>query len=742
MGADNLRILIIDDNPTIHQDFFKIFSQKDTRSQDTKAELSKIELELFGQTTKESFFPDFEIDTASQGEEGVIKVEKSLKTDKPFALAFVDIHMPPGMDGVETIKLIWELDSTIQIVICSACTDSSWEQAIEKLGKTDNLVILRKPFDNITVRQLAFALTKKWYLSLQALQYKSSLEERVSTRTQSLQNSFSLVRATLDSSPEGIIVVDTNQKIIDFNNKFLEIWNLSKIVLLNFKDSETIMHFISNQMAENLEYLSQFKKTLLNSQEVLQGSIRVKDKHYEYYTKPYTSNKQIIGRLWSFRDVSIRASLEQKLHFQATHDMLTKLPNRVLLTEFMNQAMLNADRNKTLLAIFFLDLDGFKLINDSLNHNIGDEVLCGVANRLQQFIRKNDIFARLGGDEFVIVSGDLKQPTDIINLAKNIIMAFTKPFLVSGHELFLTTSIGICFYPMDGNTIDILLRNADSAMYQAKDLGANQFQFYTENLNKLNLLRLEKETELRRGLLNEEFFLCYQPQYNLSTGTLVSMEALIRWNHPQRGLLKPIDFIPFAEDTGLIVSIDEWVLRTVCKQIKSWQDLGLPLIRIAVNVTTKQFKAYNFPKVVETVIESTGIPPQYLEFELSESIMINNPEIIKSIARLKDIGVKIALDDFGTGYSALSYLRLIPLDRLKIDRSFIQRIGLNAEDDVIIKAIIAIAKGLNLEILAEGVETQMQLDFLKNVQCGEIQGFLFNEPLKLDECTLLLKNLL
>lgn len=252
---------------------------------------------------------------------------------------------------------------------------------------------------------------------------------------------------------------------------------------------------------------------------------------------------------------------------------------------------------------------------------------------------------------------------------------------------------------------------------------------------------MEKETELRRGLLNEEFFLCYQPQYNLSTGTLVSMEALIRWNHPQRGLLQPIDFIPFAEDTGLIMSIDEWVLRTVCKQIKSWQDQGLPLIRIAVNVTTKQFKAYNFPKVVETVIESTGIPPQYLEFELSESIMINNPEIIKSIERLKDIGVQIALDDFGTGYFALSYLRLIPLDRLKIDRSFIQRIGLNTEDDVIIKAIIAIAKGLNLEILAEGVETQKQLDFLKNVQCGEIQGFLFKEPLKLDECTQFLKNL-
>lgn len=741
MDSDNLRILVIDDNPAIHQDFLKILIQQDSRSQDDKAELLKLELECFGATTKQSLLPEFEIDTASQGEEGLIKVAQSLKAGKPYALAFVDIHTLPNLDGIETIKHIWELDRTIQIVVCSAHDDYPWEQAIEKIGKTDNLLMLRKPFDTITVRQLTFALTKKWYLSQQALEYTASLEEEVLTRTKSLQHSFSLARATLDSSPEGIIVVDTNQKIIDYNHKFLEIWNLSKIVMLNFIDSEKIMHYISNQMADNIEYLDQLKQTLSNSQEIFEGSIKVKEKHYEYYTKPYTSNGQIIGRLWSFRDVSIRASLEQKLLFQATHDMLTKLPNRALLAEFMKQAMLNADKNNTLFAIFFLDLDGFKLINDTLNHTVGDGVLCGVANRLQQFIRKDDMFARLGGDEFVIISGGLKQPNDIINLAKNIIMAFTKPFLVAEHELSLTTSIGICFYPTDGDSIDILLRNADSAMYQAKDLGANQFQFYTENLNKLNLLQLEQETELRRALQNKEFFLCYQPQYNLSTGRLVSMEALIRWNHPQRGLLQPIDFIPFAEQAGLIVSIDEWVLRTVCNQIKNWQDEGLPLIRIAVNVTTKQFKAYNFPKMVKSIIDSSNIPPQYLEFELSENIMINNPDIIKSIAQLKEIGVQIALDDFGTGYSALSYLRLIPLDRLKIDQSFIQRIGLNAHDDVIIQAIITIAKGLNLEILAEGVETQHQLNFLKNVQCGEVQGFLFNEPLKLDECTQLLKKI-
>jgi diguanylate cyclase (GGDEF)-like protein/PAS domain S-box-containing protein len=740
-GTQNLRILVIDDNPAIHQDFLKILGREELLEEGLN-KFTAIEEELFGKEKKEHVLPKFQIDTASQGKEGVEKVEEALKAGKPYALAFVDVRMPPGWDGIETIQRIWKLDNSVQMVICTAYSDYSWEETIQELGKTDNLLIIRKPFDNIAVRQIAFALTKKWYLLQQAQQYTYSLEEKVLKRTEALQKSFSLVRATLDSSSEGMIVIDNQQKISDFNNKFLEMWGISREELLNFEDSKEMMSIIVSQSKNSSEFLAKTKKLESKTNQILDGNIELKDKRvYEYHTQPYTLNEEIIGRVWSFRDVSVRASLQQELQFQATHDDLTKLPNRILLMDFMNQAILKADRNKSIFAILFLDLDRFKLINDSLSHAAGDEILFAVAQRLQRDIRKNDIFARLGGDEFVIVAEDIKEQTDIIHMAQQILASFTKPFIISERELFLTTSIGICFYPTDGNTIDLLLRNADSAMYQAKELGANQYQFYTEGLNRLNLFRLETETEIRSGLLKNEFFLCYQPQYNLTSKKLVSLEALIRWNHPQRGVLKAEEFVPLAVNTGLIVSLDEWVLRSVCKQIRAWKDEGLPFVRVAVNVTTKQFKAYNFPQLVKTIIDESKIPAKYLEFELSESIIINNPEMIAAIKALNSIGVQIALDDFGTGYSALSYLRQIPLHRLKIDQSFIQGIGASADDEVIIKAIIAIAKGLNLNIVAEGVETQYQLDFLAKEKCEEVQGYYFNKPLEIDACSELLKKL-
>ncbi len=741
MENTNLRIIVIDDNAAIHQDFLKTLGKNEPSNE--KKQLTKMEDEFFGNQKQEStLLPKFEIDTASQGQEGVKKIEEALKINRPYALAFVDIRMPPGWDGIETIKHIWKLDDSIQVVICSAYSDYSWEETIKELGKTDNLLILKKPFDNTTVRQLAFSLTKKWYVTQLNQQYTSSLEEKILKRTESLHKSYSLVRATLDSSSEGIIVLDSDKKLLDFNNKFLSLWGISEETIKNNNNFEKITKLISDQIENSDNYLSQIKKIEFPSQDVISGKVLLKNERiYEYYTQPYSLNDEIIGRIWSFRDISKRSLLEQKLKFQATHDPLTELPNRTLLIEFMNQAILTADRNKKAFAVLFLDLDRFKLINDTISHEAGDEVLCIVAKRLQKTIRKNDILARLGGDEFIIIAEEINNQDDIILFAQKIISVFIEPFNVLGNEFTLTTSVGICLYPNDGNSIDLLIRNADKAMYQAKDLGANQYQFYTDDLNKLNLMRLQIENELSQALLKNEFILCYQPQHSLTTGKLLSLEALIRWNHPRRGLLQPADFISIAATTGLIVSIDEWVLRTVCKQIKEWKAQGLPYIRVAVNVTTKQFKAYNFPQLVQNIIESIGIPPECIEFELSEHILINTPDIINSIKDLKKIGVKIALDDFGTGYSALSYLRHLPVDRLKIDQSFVKSIGSSSDDEVIIKAIIAIAQGLKLEIVAEGVETQLQIDFLKSAQCNEVQGFYFNKPLELKECEELLKDI-
>ncbi|TAK75378.1 MAG: EAL domain-containing protein, partial [Gammaproteobacteria bacterium] len=439
-------------------------------------------------------------------------------------------------------------------------------------------------------------------------------------------------------------------------------------------------------------------------------------------------------------------SLEKRVHerteelkYQANHDLLTGLPNRVLLLESIRETIEYSNKNNKLFGILFFDLDRFKLINDSLSHEAGDEVLRIISKRLQAVLREEDLLARLGGDEFVVLIKDVKDKDIFISLASNLLSIFEKPIKIQNHEIKLTSSVGISIYPKDGKNVDILLRNADTAMYRAKELGANQFQFYTEELNARNIERLEKEAELRRALANEEFFLCYQPQYDLKTETLVSVEALIRWQHPTKGVVSPIDFVPLAEDTGLIVPIGEWVLRTACRQVKAWQDMGLMPIRVAVNVTTKQFKLYNLVQIVRTILEETQLESKYLELELTENIIINNADIVKTIYDLKEMGIQIVLDDFGTGYSSLNYLRELPIDRLKIDQSYVQNIESNRGDDVIIQAIIAMAQSLNLEVLAEGVESESQLEFLKKSKCGEVQGFYFSKPIPAKTCERLLR---
>lgn len=734
----DLHILVIDDNPNIHQDFVKILTT------DTSIKkINELEQQIFNNSNEKQQkpnFPHFMIDAASQGEEGVRRIKQAIDERRPYALAFVDIRMPPGWDGIETIKQIWKIDPNIQIVICTAYSDYTWEETIEQLGMNDNLLILKKPFDNIAVRQLACALTKKWQLIQEAREYTDFLERRVEERTTSLQKSVSTLRATLESSADGILVVDKQGKIVDYNNKFIEMWKIPQSII-SAKNNELLFEYASSELIDAKAFNEKLHKIAHDQDLVNFDLIRFKDgRVFERYTQPYKLNEKTVGRVWSFRDITQHIFLEEKLAHQATHDELTGLPNRVLLVDRIKQAMLRSKRDCTLVAILFFDLDRFKLINDSFSHQAGDEVLKTVAQNLRAACREQDTLARIGGDEFVMILQDLKNIEKSIDISDKLLSAINKPFILANKEITMTTSIGVSIYPQDGDKIEVLMRNADLAMYHAKELGANQIQFYTPELNQRSLHRLEQESELRRAILNNEFFLYYQPQFDVVKKKVIAIEALIRWQHPTKGLILPLDFIPLAEEIGLIIPIGEWVLRTACKQNKKFQDMGIPPVRVAVNVTTPQIRQPHFTEMVKKILDETGLLPEYLELELTENIIVNNAKIMHVLSELREIGVQIALDDFGTGTSSLNYLRKIPIDRLKIDRSFIENINTNRNDEVIIRAIITMANSLSLEVIAEGVETHNQLEFLKSQECNEIQGYYLSEPLSVDELREMLTN--
>lgn len=722
----DFKIIIIDDNPSIHQDFVKILTPIEQTN-----DLDDLKEKVFGgeKSKTNMALPRFQIETATQGKEGVEKIKLADESKNPFSLAFVDIRMPPGWDGVETIKRIWEIDPNIQVVICTAFSDYTWEETIEQLGMSDNLLILKKPFDNTAVRQLAAALTRKWELMREIKEHEALLEKNIEERTSSLRQSLSVTRSTLESSTDGIIVVSNKGNIIDYNQRFIDLWKIPPSIIQT-NDYNLLLEYMSGQLSDPQGYLESSKNLQQHPGEISLLQINFKDSRiFEQYSQPQKIDHKVVGRVWSFHDITKRKLLEKKLQIQATHDPLTGLPNRTLLYDRIQHALSEAKRNTDIVAVLFLDLDRFKLVNDSLSHKIGDQLLQAVGKRLKDCIRAEDTIARQGGDEFVMVAHSVKEK-EIEKIARKLLNIFKKPFKLTKRDIIIGASAGIALYPRDGKTPEMLLRNADLAMYRAKNLGGNQFQFYSSELNNEATLRLEREADLRHAIERNEFYLCYQPEFNINNNEIIAVEALIRWNHPKYGVLLPIDFIPIAEETGLILPIGEWVLREACKQNKLWQESGVANFQIGVNVASQQLKYSKFTNVVKKILKETGLEPQYLEIEVTENVIISNPEVIHMINALSKLGVKIALDDFGTGNSTLSSLTKVHVDRLKIDRSFIQNISIDNSDEVIIQAIIDMSHSLNYNVLAEGVETQGQLDFLKKKKCEVIQGFYFGRPME------------
>ena len=429
-----------------------------------------------------------------------------------------------------------------------------------------------------------------------------------------------------------------------------------------------------------------------------------------------------------------------QLDHLAHHDVLTDLPNRILLNDRLAQAIALARRQSKQVALMFLDLDHFKHINDSLGHAIGDQLLRSVAKRLGASVRSSDTVCRQGGDEFVILLADIEHTKDAVLCAQKILAALTAPHLIDQLDLYVTVSIGISIYPDDGEDADTLIKNADTAMYHAKAGGRNNYQLFEQHMNVLAVERHSIESGLRRALERQEFVVYYQPKINLRSGKIVGVEALIRWQHPERGLLPPGDFIHIAEDSGLVLPIDRWVLRAACLQTRAWQQAGLPPITVAVNTSALEFSATDFLDNIRKTLADTGLEPGYLELELTESVLMRDAESANAVLHaLADLGVKLAVDDFGTGYSSLSYLRQFPINTLKIDQSFVNQITTNPNDATIVSAVISMAKSLKLCVIAEGVETSEQYAFLLALHCDEGQGYYFGRPMVAEALATLLQ---
>ena len=537
-----------------------------------------------------------------------------------------------------------------------------------------------------------------------------------------------LLHGVLDNMPQGVSMFNADAKLVFCNRRYIEMYGLSPELIkpgCNFHDvlAERVRaRTFSDDPNQHLAEL----KAKVAAGATFANVVTLNDgRAFSVVNKPLADG----GWVATHEDVTERRRAEQQIAHMARHDALTDLPNRVLLREQLEHELKRVKRGE-IIAMLCLDLDHFKSVNDTLGHPIGDELLKLVADRLRGCTREPDTIARLGGDEFAIIMTQLRQPSDAAVLARRIRTSVSRPYQVDGHQIISDISIGISIAPVDGTEPDQLLKNADMALYGAKADGRGTYRFFEAEMDKRMKERRDLEMDLRQALTNGEFELHYQPLVNLQTNEITAFEALLRWHHPAKGLISPADFIPIAEETGLIVSIGEWVLRTACKETANWPDH----VKVAVNLSPAQLKTKNLVSIVKDALADCGMAPERLQLEITETMLMQNTfATLAMLHELRKLGVQIAMDDFGTGYSSLSYLRSFPFDKIKIDRSFIQDLANGAEPRAIVHAVAGLAKCLNMISTAEGVETQQQLDTLQAVGCTEMQGYLFSKAKPADE---------
>lgn len=741
---------------------------------------------------------------------------------------------------------------------------ASAAEKIKKRGKEPSITDIGEELGIVGSHPELSTLLEQWYHNQPEFKRSSSipLTDNLSIQTDEivkknieLEKSLSLLRATLESTADGIMMVNGTGAVVDWNQKFVEMWRIPSYMMESGKESISFDYILEQltdpqSLISDVQYLYQNPEWQGELPELIFKDGRV----YERFTQPQRVGTKIVGRVYSFRDVtqkrmaqdelrireraieasthgiaiiditnnenvviyvnkaferttgypeqqalgkslnalqgtdaedvnnqriqlairelreetvemeSIRRNgevfwceisvapvkdffghvkhyvcivnditqrrdMENQLVMQATYDSLTNLPNRVLLMDRVEQGIMQARKKNTMLAFLFLDLDRFKMTNDTLGHNMGDKLLQFIANRLLISTDDFDTVARLGGDEFVILLSNLDDMKQAETMAEDLLHAIARPIQIDQHSLKITASLGISYYPRDGLDYESLLKCADLSMYHAKDNGRNTYRVYEPEMNRRVINHMQLDTALRDALKNNEFFLVYQPLIDLKQSKVVGFEALMRWNSKILGVVSPVDFIPMAEENGLILEMGEWALFEACTQIKKWQKQGLKNLAVAVNISGRQFRQTNLSELVAKVLKETGLQAKYLELELTESLLIEDIEhVVETMYSLKDMGIKLVIDDFGTGYSSLSYLKQFPVDKLKIDRSFISELASNQNDAAIAKAIINLGHSLNLEVLAEGVENEFQRDFIIAHGCDYAQGYYYKPP--------------
>ena len=706
---ENRRILIIDDDTRIHEDFRKILGEKDNPT-----EYDELEAKLFSEESSHKESIVYELDSAYQGEEGYEKVLVANKENRPYAMAFVDMRMPPGWDGLETIKRIWVVDSQIQLVICTAYSDYSWNEVLYHLGASDRLIILKKPFDMVEVQQLTTALTTKWSLSCESI-----------SRLHQMEESEEKYRTVVNSVEDTIMTIDRDGKILFVNHNPWHMINqaVGGNYYVDIKDEyraevmQTVKDVFDKGEQKNIEYAS---ATGNESTAWSEGRIT-----------PYYKNNEVVAATLISSDISARKALD----WQLRHDELTGLVNRTQFSTYVESRLKDKKPNDKF-AILFIDLDHFNLINDCFGHELGDKLLVEISKVLTEKIDENEMLARLGGDEFAIFKNVDAGDAGVHKYAESLNDLLKQPLTIDGFDIYPSASIGGVIVNDVAVAVTSLMQDADAALYHAKSRGRNRYECFDQAMRDEVVKRVNIGNELRKAIKGNQFEAYFQPLTSLIEGKIIGFEALIRWNHPERGMVFPDEFIPVAEETGLIFSVTKEMLMKACCQIKKWHDLGLQDISISVNCSAKDFNEQKMQGTIKQIIDKTGADINKLELELTESSIMDDAESsVESMRILTAMGINISIDDFGTGYSSFSYIKQFSIDKLKVDRAFIKDTPVDQDDVAIVEAIIAMAHKLKLKVVAEGVETHEQLEFLKSAKCDVIQGYFLGKPMSADEAT-------